>query len=82
MVKIFGTGIGIAVIALGSTGCEQVTAQSPAANYQMVAAKGSTPAEDRAWILDTKTGSVRLCYESAAAIHCLTQSGPPAAERN
>lgn len=45
----------------------------PLSKYQMVAAKGSTPQEDRAWVLDTTTGRLSLCYESAAQLKCLDQ---------
>ena len=53
-------------------GCDQT------GRYQITAAKGSTPEDDRAWILDTKTGRVTLCYEHAATVKCLHASAIPA----
>lgn len=53
-------------------GCEQP------GRFQIEASKGSTPEDDRAWVLDTKTGRVSLCYEHAGAVKCLhTSSVPP-----
>lgn len=49
-------------------GCEK------ADRYQIVAAKGSTPEEDRAWVLNSETGKVSLCYEHLAEVKCLRQS--------
>jgi hypothetical protein len=50
--------------------------------YEMQAAHGSTPEEDRVWILDTFTRQVSLCYESAATVKWLAQSSAPTASRN
>ncbi|WER48609.1 hypothetical protein CupriaWKF_27960 [Cupriavidus sp. WKF15] len=33
--------------------------------------------EDRVWVVDTESGRVSLCFEAAARIRCLPQSGPP-----
>lgn len=57
-------------VLLSLTGCDLQ------GKYQIVAAIGSNANEDRAWVLDTKTGQVNLCYESAAHIKCLEQSQP------
>ena len=53
------------------TGCDQ------SGRYQIEATKGSTPADDRVWVLDTKTGRVSLCYEHAGAVKCLHTSAVP-----
>jgi hypothetical protein len=42
--------------------------------YQIEATRGSTPDDDRVWVLDTKTGRVSLCYEHAGAVNCLRTS--------
>lgn len=52
-------------------GCDQP------GRYQIEATKGSTPDDDRAWVLDTKTGRVSLCYEHAGAVKCLHTSAVP-----
>jgi len=62
--------IGFAFIIVLS-GCDQP------GRYQIEAAKGSTQAEDRVWILDTKTGQVSLCFEHGGAIKCLKESAIP-----
>ena len=59
----------IVLLALLMCGCDQ------AGRYQAVPAAGSKTGEERVWIVDTKTGASRLCYESAAAINCL-RPGP------
>lgn len=45
--------------------------------YQLEVAGGSTMAEDRVWVLDTFTGRVSLCYETAARIGCLEPNSAP-----
>jgi len=52
-------------------GCDQTP------RYQIEATKGSTPEDDRAWVLDTKTGRVSLCYEHVGAVRCLQSSAVP-----
>jgi hypothetical protein len=52
-------------------GCDQP------GRYQITAAKGSTPEEERVWVLDTKTGRVSLCFEHAGAVKCLHASAIP-----
>lgn len=42
--------------------------------YQMVAAQGGIPSEIKVWVLDTVSGKVSLCYETAATINCLPPS--------
>jgi hypothetical protein len=42
--------------------------------YQMVAAQGGSPTEIKVWVLDTVTGKVNLCFETAATIKCLSPS--------
>lgn len=73
VVSINGPAMKIFLLVVGLllSGCD---AQG---KYQIVAAKGSTADEDRVWILDTVTGRVSLCYESAAQIKCLGQSETP-----
>lgn len=44
--------------------------------YQIAVVGHTSTDEDRVWVIDTKTGGVSLCYESAAQIHCL-KSEPP-----
>lgn len=57
------------LIALaGLAGCDQWQAD----RYQIVAAPSTR--EDKVWLLDTRTGRVRLCFESAAAIRCVEPS--------
>lgn len=60
----------IILLLLSLVGCDFQS------KYQIVAAMGSSANEDRAWVLDTKTGQVSLCYESAAHIKCLEQTQP------
>ncbi len=42
--------------------------------FQAVPAVGATAYESRVWRLDTITGAVSLCYETAATIRCLQPS--------
>jgi len=55
----------IALVCIVLCGCEGH------GRYQAVPAGGGNGAEEKVWIIDTKTGAARLCYESAAAISCL-----------
>jgi hypothetical protein len=59
------------IILMILVGCDQP------GRYQIAASKASTPEDDRAWVLDTKTGRVALCYEHAAAVKCLHASAIP-----
>ncbi len=52
-------------------GCDQ------RGRYQIEATTGSTPNDDRVWVLDTKTGRVSLCYEDPGAVKCLQASAIP-----
>ena len=61
----------IVLILFALTGCDAH------GRYQIVSAGGSSIEEDRVWVLDTATGRVSLCYESAARIACLEQSSEP-----
>ena len=49
-------------------GCEE------RARYEIKATGGSTANEDRVWVLDTATGKITLCFESAAKIRCLEET--------
>jgi|KBSMisStandDraft_5_1062788.scaffolds.fasta_scaffold50432_6 hypothetical protein len=42
--------------------------------FRMIPTQPSPSHEDKVWVLDTKTGRVRLCYESGAIIKCLEPS--------
>ena len=67
----------ILTLLFAITGCD--LSDKPQAKYQVVAAKGSTPNEDRAWVLDTVSGRLSLCYETAATVKCLDQATAPVA---
>jgi hypothetical protein len=57
------------LMAMVLVGCDQTKGQ-----FQIVAAPASPNHEDKVWILDTRTGRVSLCYETAARIKCLEPS--------
>ncbi len=63
--------VAIVLTLLALTGCD-----APG-RYQIAVAKGSSMQEDRVWVLDTATGRVSLCYETAARIGCLEESWAP-----
>ena len=62
------TRAGILLILVALAGCEE------RGRYEIRAAGGSTANEDRVWVLDTATGKVSLCFESAAKIRCLEET--------
>lgn len=59
------------ILLMTLVGCDQT------GRYQITATKGSTPEDERAWVLDTKTGRVTLCYEHTATVKCLHASAIP-----
>ena len=60
--------VGLLLMLVALAGCEE------RGRYEMRTAGGSTPNEDRVWVLDTATGKISLCFESAAKIRCLEES--------
>ena len=60
--------VGLLLILVALAGCEE------RGRYEIRATGGSTPNEDRVWVLDTATGKINLCFESAAAIRCLEEA--------
>lgn len=67
--------LAITLVLLALTGCD-----APG-RYQIAAAGGSNAEEDRVWVLDTATGRVSLCYETAARIGCLEESWAPGPQK-
>jgi hypothetical protein len=57
--------LAIVLLLMVFVGCDQEKGR-----YQMQAIH-SNPDEDKVWILDTVTGRVMLCYETAARVGCL-----------
>ena len=60
--------VGLMLILVALAGCEE------RGRYEIKAAGGSTPNEDRVWVLDTATGKISLCFESAAKIRWLEET--------
>lgn len=60
--------VGLMLMLVALAGCEQ------RGRYEIKAAGGSTPIEDRVWVLDTATGKISLCFESAAKLRCLEEA--------
>lgn len=64
----FAAGV---LLCLLLCGCDQTPFQSKG-RFQMVGIPLSPNHEDKVWVLDTATGSLRLCYEMNAAVKCLS----------
>jgi hypothetical protein len=59
------------IFCLALAACDQIGGR-----YQMQPVQTGPNHEDKVWILDTHTGAVRMCYETAAIIKCLAPGAP------
>ena len=67
MVKI---GV-ISLLCLLLCGCDSGAWPVSKGRFQMIGIAHSPNYEDKVWLLDTSTGALRLCYETAAIVKCL-----------